>query len=87
VGRQPNDAVQNDAVQKGFPLVKNSPTKTQADRFADFMADSAAHGPPIARGTVRRYLATHAVEITGDEVRFADGSSIKRADGSLAEAW
>ena len=65
----------------------NAPSvKTQADRFADFMSDSAAHGPPIARGTVRRCLAEHAVEITGDEVRFADGSSIKRADGSLAEA-
>jgi hypothetical protein len=59
---------------------------TQADRFADFMAGSAAHDLPIARGTVRRYLAEHAVEITGDVVRFADGSSIERADGSLAES-
>ena len=60
--------------------------KTQADRFADFMSDSAAHGPPIARGTVRRYLAEHAVEITGDEVRFADGSNALTAHSTLAEA-
>ncbi len=50
------------------------------------MADSAAHGPPIARGTARRFLAEHAVEITGNVVRFADGSAIERADVLLAEA-
>jgi hypothetical protein len=61
-------------------------SKTKADRFADFMAASAAHGLPIARATVRRYLAEHVVEITGDVVRFADGSEIQRAlTGSLAE--
>jgi hypothetical protein len=65
------------------PSVKK---RSQADRFADFMADSAAHGPPIARGTARRFLAEHAVEITGNVVRFADGSAIERADVLLAEA-
>jgi hypothetical protein len=61
-------------------------SKTQADRFADFMASSAAHGLPIARGTVRRFLDEHAVEITGDVVGFTDGSEIQRAlTGSLAE--
>jgi hypothetical protein len=80
--RQPNDAAQKGSLVSA-PLVKN---RTQADRFADFMLDSAAHGPPIARGTVRRYVAEHAVEITGDVVRFADGSEIQRADGPLAEA-
>ena len=55
--------------------------KTRAERFADFMAASR---PPIATGTVRRFLAEHAVEITGQLVRFDDGSEIQRADGSLA---
>jgi hypothetical protein len=50
-------------------MEKNS--KTQADRFADFMADSAAHGLPIARGTVNRYLSEHAVEVTAAVVRFS----------------
>lgn len=64
--------------------IKPRRKKNQAERFADFMADSAAHGPLIARGTVRRFLAEYAVEIRNDVVRFADGSEILRADGSLA---
>jgi hypothetical protein len=61
------------------------PPTTQAERFANFMADSAAHGPPIARGTARRALDEHAVEITAGVVRFRDRSEIQRADGSLVE--
>jgi hypothetical protein len=82
VGRRPLDAAQKGSVVS-VPSVKK---RSQADRFADFMADSAAHGPPIARGTARRFLAEHAVEITGNVVRFADGSAIERADVLLAEA-
>jgi hypothetical protein len=59
--------------------------KTQVERFADFMAGTAAHGLPIAKGNARRFLAENAVEITADVVRFADRSAIERADGSLAE--
>ena len=55
--------------------------KTNAERFGDFMAASR---PPIATGTIRRYLAEHAVKVTDDVVRFRDESSIERADGSLA---
>jgi hypothetical protein len=57
--------------------------KRQAERFADFMAESAQHAPPDARGTAKRFLDEHAVEITPDVVRFRDGSEIQRADGSL----
>jgi hypothetical protein len=55
----------------------------QADRFADFMADSIKHGPPIATGTVRRNLDEHAVNVGRDVVRFADGSEIARSECSL----
>jgi hypothetical protein len=58
--------------------------KTQADRFADFIAESAKHAPPHARGTVRRFLEQHAEFIGDDVVRFRDGSAIARADLALA---
>jgi hypothetical protein len=59
-------------------------SRTQAERFANVMADSLKQGLPIALGTARRFLDEHAVEITADVVRFRDGSEIARADGSLA---
>jgi len=49
--------------------------RTQADRFAGFMAQQT---PPIATGTVRRYLQDTNAEITTDLVRFGDGSAIER---------
>jgi hypothetical protein len=58
--------------------------KTQAERFADFIADSIKHGGAVAKGTVRRYLDQHAEFIGDDVVRFQDGSEIQRADLSLA---
>jgi hypothetical protein len=57
--------------------------KTQAERFADFMADSIAHGGPVAKGTVRRHLDQHAEFIGETTVRFRHGSEIQRADKSL----
>ncbi len=55
--------------------------KTQAERFGDFIASSR---PPIATGTVRRFLGENAIDITETTVRFRDGSEIQRADaGSL----
>jgi hypothetical protein len=48
-------------------------SKTQADRFGDFMAAEIKHGGAVARGTVRRFLDEHAVEITANVVRFRDG--------------
>jgi hypothetical protein len=57
--------------------------KSHAERFADFMAESIKHGPPVATGSVRRYLDEHAVHIGRDVVRFADGSEIARSECSL----
>ena len=56
--------------------------KTKAEKFADFMAASRQ---PIAIGTVNRYLKENAIEITADVARFSDGSSILRADNSIAK--
>jgi hypothetical protein len=58
---------------------------SMADRFAGFKVASVEHGGPVARGTVRRYLAEHAEAITEDEVRFKDGSSILRAAVTLPQ--
>ena len=49
--------------------------RTQAERFADVMAQQT---PPIATGTVRRYLQDTYAEITNDLFRFGDGSAIER---------
>jgi hypothetical protein len=70
-----------DGLRFRVPGQERTPTKTQAERFDDFMAASR---PPIATGTVRRFLDEHALEVTADVVRFRDGSEIQRADGSLA---
>ncbi len=59
-------------------------TKAAVESIADFMVDTVAHGPPIARGTVNRYFHTEAGAVSAPagrtyEVAYAENR--KRKNG------